>query len=650
MPQVVRAYLNRAIREGRLPLLLILMVISLGLWIICAKLVVPPVIESAYRGESWSFLNRMIRGQATHPVSEYLQDWDALTIPVVLGGLGFWLVVLVISSPLSWPASLLAAAYLLQIMLAAKSAWLVRDRIVTGDAISYIRIAQYYLRGQTDLMVSGVWGPLLSWLIVPWLLVFDDPLLAAHAAMAVSAIVFLFGCSCVLRAVRLPRTAIIIGTWIAAFLSVAWSAVIITPDLLMAGLFCWGTSLLFSDKWVANARTAFGAGIVLGAAYLAKHVALPGSALMIIALAGINVAVYQSSLRQTVRATSIFVAGFLIVAGPWIGILSYKYGRPVVSTIGPIQHAIAGPPDMARDHPDHLRFYKPEPGRITIAEDPTNLPYKYWSPFESIGYAVHQAKLIHRNAFTIVGSLKSFDWLGLGLVSAILGYLLARPWRKSLQEEPWRLSFIPIASVALIYLPVYVGQGYPNYEVRYYWFAFPFLLAASFGFILHLSGAISKHSAVQRALALALVTLSLIVGNEGAFLRAFSLSETPDSQYLAAKILTNKLRATGLVGSVAAVGTGSGPDVRYLAYLLNVQSFGHVLKLDDPEEILSSGTALVMVPRGTALAQQLREDRRFTSADKQLFGCNEANNNPVEVFVTRPLTASDTCPGSGPRT
>ena len=40
-------------------------------------------------------------------------------------------------------------------------------------------------------MVSGVWGPLLSWLMVPWLLVFDDPLLAAHAAMAVSAVVFL---------------------------------------------------------------------------------------------------------------------------------------------------------------------------------------------------------------------------------------------------------------------------------------------------------------------------------------------------------------------------------------------------------------------------------------------------------------------------
>ena len=89
-------------------------------------------------------------------------------------------------------------------------------------------------------MVSGVWGPALSWLMVPFLLIFDDPLLAAHAAVAVSAVVFLFGCYSVLRAVGLPDIAVILGTWVTAFLSVAWSTTVITPDLLMAGLFCWG--------------------------------------------------------------------------------------------------------------------------------------------------------------------------------------------------------------------------------------------------------------------------------------------------------------------------------------------------------------------------------------------------------------------------
>jgi hypothetical protein len=310
---------------------------------------------------------------------------------------------------------MILTAFIVQIILLIKATWLFREQI-NPDAVSYIRIAQYYLNGQTDLMVSGVWGPLLSWLIVPWLLVFDDPLLAAHAAVATSAVVFLYGTYSLLRAMKLQREAVVAGTWVTAFLSAAWSTIVITPDLLMAGIFCCGVSLLLSGRWT------FGAGVVLGTAYLAKHMALPVSAMVVCVLA----VIYQRSMRQVV----IVGVGFLLTAGPWIAALSYKYNHPVFSTIGPVQHAIVGPDDVNRDHPDHFHFYAPEPGRITVAEDPTNLPYKYWSPLESKEYAVHQLKLVYQNARLAVHFLRSFDWLGLGLVSVVCG-MFVRLRRKS---------------------------------------------------------------------------------------------------------------------------------------------------------------------------------------------------------------------------
>ena len=90
-------------------------------------------------------------------------------------------------------------------------------------------------------------------------------------------------------------------------------------------------------------------------------------------------------------------------------------------------------------------------------------------------------------------------------------------------------------------------------------------------------------------------------------------------------------------------------DARFVAYLLNVQSFGHIRNpIADPDEILASGTSLVIVPRGSALAQRLGEDRRFGNADKQLFGCDEAKANPIEVFQTKPLMATDACADSRP--
>src|SRR5262249_10357411 len=85
---------NLVMAVGRIRLLLVLMGLSLGLWILFAKLVVPTVIESAYRGESWSFVDRMIRGQAMRPISEYLNDWNRVALRGLLSGLGFWLIVL----------------------------------------------------------------------------------------------------------------------------------------------------------------------------------------------------------------------------------------------------------------------------------------------------------------------------------------------------------------------------------------------------------------------------------------------------------------------------------------------------------------------------------------------------------------------------
>jgi hypothetical protein len=310
---------------------------------------------------------------------------------------------------------MIVAAFLAQILLAAKGAWLARDEL-NPDGLVYLRIAGYYINGQTDLMVAGGWGPLLSWLMVPWLLVFpDDPVLAAHAAMACSAVVFLFGSYSLLRAMKLPYEAVVCGTWLTALISATWSARVITPDLLMDGIFCYGISRLLEGKWT------LGSGLILGAAYLTKHIALPLTVLVAVVLA----VVY----RPRLRAAGCFVAGLMLMALPWIGLVSYHYGHPTFSTIGPIQHALMGPPDRFRDHPDHRHFYKPEPGRVTVLEDRANLPYNYWSPLESWEYAEHQARVMFQNVRYMVYYFRHTDWLGLGFLSAVCGFL-GVSWRR----------------------------------------------------------------------------------------------------------------------------------------------------------------------------------------------------------------------------
>lgn len=60
------------------------------LWIILSKFVVPPIIESAYRGENLPILNDIISGQEIHPLEHYLASWEIISWRVlgILGVIG----------------------------------------------------------------------------------------------------------------------------------------------------------------------------------------------------------------------------------------------------------------------------------------------------------------------------------------------------------------------------------------------------------------------------------------------------------------------------------------------------------------------------------------------------------------------------------
>jgi hypothetical protein len=69
------------------------------LWMIVSHFAIPPLIERAYRGESLPIFNRLISGQASHPVQDYLAFWHWITwrVLIVLGVFG--LGVAVVSGP-----------------------------------------------------------------------------------------------------------------------------------------------------------------------------------------------------------------------------------------------------------------------------------------------------------------------------------------------------------------------------------------------------------------------------------------------------------------------------------------------------------------------------------------------------------------------
>ncbi len=353
------------------------------------------------------------------------------------------------------------------------------------DAIAYMRVAEYWSTGNFDFAVNGYWGPLLSWLMVPFLWLGVSPLFAGKMAMLISGAVFFHGSLFLVRAVGLRLVDELIVASVLALTIPSWMAENVTPDLLVAGLMAFALGQAVSLDWLTNRRRSLGAGATWGLAYLAKAVALPVGVVVSVLLAlcwRLGQAENRSAVwRQLGQALGLFA----LVSLPWIVVISLKYDKPTFSTSGAIAHAIVGPGnDELASHPFGSTIYQPEPGRVTAWEDPSRMAYDTWSPLESGESFSHQLSLIGRNTKTVMQFLGGFDvvgvwlrWFGVGTLVFGLALFAKRPCRKNWLTDRWRWMVIPLVCLGGVYLPVYVM----SVDQRYFYLFLPLLLILALG-------------------------------------------------------------------------------------------------------------------------------------------------------------------------
>ena len=221
--------------------------------------------------------------------------------------LHFWL-------RLSW-----VVAYVL--MLVAALNHLLR---LNTDAIAYMRVAEYWSTGNFDFAVNGYWGPLLSWLMVPFLWLGVSPLFAGKMAMLISGGVFFHGSLFLVRAVGLRLVDELILAFVLALMIPGWMAENVTPDLLVAGLMAFALGQAVSQDWLMNRWRSLGGGATWGLAYLAKAVALPVGVVASVLLA-LCWRLGQAENRSAVwRQLGQSLGLFALVSLPWIVVLSLK--------------------------------------------------------------------------------------------------------------------------------------------------------------------------------------------------------------------------------------------------------------------------------------------------------------------------------------
>ena len=333
---------------------------------------------------------------------------------------------------------------------------------INPDGVSYISIAQKYMHQAYRDAINAYWGPLLSWLLLPVLIVGVKPLLAAKLlSLAIGAVT-------VVQSNTLIKTLGIEGAlgrvilFLIAAITASWALVVITPDLLFVCLALCYINTILDASYAERKYSGVLCGTLGAALYLTKSY---GFVFFIVHFCLVNVLLYLRASGQRDRGriarNAIFgIAAFAVLACCWAAVLSSKYGHVTIGTAGRYNHAVMRL--YSPEHPMHYAgLFDPPNGTATsIWEDASYLNVRDWSMFDSRSAFEHQLAITRKNIVKIISFLHGFSYLSLASLVAAAVYV-ARKRRRIVADSVFYL----VLSVIVLCL----GYAVVLVESRYLW-------------------------------------------------------------------------------------------------------------------------------------------------------------------------------------
>ncbi len=500
----------------------------------------------------------------------------------------------------------------IQIILLGGAAGYFRDAI-NPDGIAYIQVARHLLDGQWQLAITGYWGPLFSWLLLPPMAAGIPGQMAARLMMTLSAVFFLESSRSFLFQTTLHANLRKLIDWSLLACCLLWSVENITPDLMLAGIYLQIVRHLIDRKWTFRRSDAACLGLWLALAYLTKSVALPVTVVLMAATVVSWKLLFPVRKILAIHVLPALLAAWIIPVLLWVAILSFHYQKPTFSTSARIVHATVGPGDVQR-YPQGFNIAPPEPGRITSWEDPSLQPHQFWNPLQSPELMGHQISIILNNflpASVILTSLYLFAIPAIALSIASLRTVLRKPRRHWIPPSVQRGCTIAIFTA--VNVAVYLPTLLPPSEQRYFYAIAPLLAASTFE--------LARFDWARRNR----VRLTVIILAGGLLLPALArwivLPPLEVSAFTVARKAAGVVRdledRAGASSGGAVVGNARLPRGRaglYLAWYLDRPWFGGN-PVAGPDELAACGADYLALAYDDTRMDAIRADHRFEAIE-----------------------------------
>lgn len=437
---------------------------------------------------------------------------------------------------------------------------------IGADGMSYINISKLYLIGDFTDSINGYWGPLFSWMLLPFLKIFGStPIHALYAAKVLSLIIGFF----TIIGIRLfsyrfemdekVRYAIL-GLTILFILFVALDQV--QPDLLLLCFLVYYLNIIYKKDY-PNKYDGLLCGLLGGLAFLTKSYALP---LFLATFIIFTILHYLKDSSQVKKKLIIknFMLGlllFLIIGGVWAAVISDKYGKVTISTSGEYNFGFNSP--YTNGHPTQNPGFiqSPYTKAISAWEDPSYLNVHYWNPFKSMTTFNYFLVKVGINLGTLVEFINEFSYFA--FIISLIYILFIKGSVKDLISK--QNIFYPL--ITILILPL--GYIITGLEIRYLWLMYVLLLLMG-GYILNLLFETDLLNKTGKTLLTILFIISFIIMPLNGLIINY---DSGKQLYLEGNILENQ-HITGNIASNGNLSDGYYGDTLALSYFLGTSYYG----------------------------------------------------------------------------
>ena len=333
---------------------------------------------------------------------------------------------------------------------------------INPDGISYISVARRYLAGDFGEAINGYWGPVYSWLLMPFLYFGIEALLATKVLSLVigaATITALWRLSYRFEITEAIRTVILLSA-VPAVLTFGFFY--ITPDALLTCIILFYLSVIFGAEYEGSIKKGIVCGVLGGAAYLSKSFAFPFFIAHFVIMNAVRFLRSEGgeAKKNVVHSFLAGAAVFAVISGIWIGLISNKYGKFTFGTSGKTTYRAAASPGAQGSAVLWIGFLEPHDETAMSAwEDPSYVKVPPPEAMDAWSRFGRQMEVVGRHVRKIGDFCMEFSPLALVIGVAYVMFWLRRFNIKAI--EPGVLyPTITVALMAGAYSLIWVRDRY----------------------------------------------------------------------------------------------------------------------------------------------------------------------------------------------